>query len=95
MFRSASFGFMLLTTTAAVGGELPRYSVEATCRAAPTLETSDRNTFQNCVRDENQAHTQLRQQWAGFDATRRVMCVQEESIGGAPSYVDLLTCLQM
>jgi hypothetical protein len=47
------------------------------------------------VRDEMQARTQLGKQWPGFDAQRREMCVQEASIGGSPSYVDLLTCLQM
>ena len=95
MFRSASLAFIVLTTSAALGGELPRYDVEAMCRAAPNLGASARTTDQNCVRDETQARTQLGQQWAGFDAQRREMCVQEASIGGSPSYVDLLTCLQM
>ena len=86
---------MLLTASAALGSEIPRYNVEAMCRAAPTLEAGARNTDQNCVRDETQAHTQLGQQWAGFDARRRDVCVKEASIGGPPSYVALLTCLQM
>ena len=95
MFRSASLAFIVLTTSAALGGELPRYDVEAMCRAAPNLGASARTTDQNCVRDETQARTQLGQQWAGFDAQRREVCVQETSIGGPPSYVALLTCLQM
>lgn len=95
MFRSASLAFIVLTTSAALGGELPRYNIEAMCRAAPTLESGARNTDQNCVRDETQARTQLEQQWAGFDTQRRNVCVQEASIGRPPSYVALLTCLQM
>ena len=35
------------------------------------------------------------QHWSGFNAQRREACVQEASIGGPPSYVALLTCLQM
>ncbi|MHC2018142.1 hypothetical protein [Methylobacterium sp. CM6247] len=95
MFRSSALAFLLLTNITALAGELPRYNVEATCRAAPSLEVGDRNTDQTCVRDETQARTQLGQQWAGFDEKRRDQCIQEESIGGTPSYVDLLTCLQM
>jgi hypothetical protein len=95
MFRFAILAFIVLTTSAALGGELPRYNIETMCRAAPTLEGSARNTDQNCVRDETQARTQVEQQWAGFDAQRRNVCVQEASIGGPPSYVALLTCLQM
>ena len=95
MLRSASFAFALLAGSAALASELPRYDVDATCRAAPSLKTGDRNTDRNCVRDETQARTQLERQWAGFDAKQRTLCVQEESLGGSPSYVDLLTCLQM
>ena len=95
MLRTAGLGFILLSTATAWSGELPRYDVEATCRAAPTLEGSTGNTDRNCLRDEMQARTQLGQQWAGFDARRRNECIQEAGLGGTPSYVALLTCLQM
>ena len=91
MLRFASFACALLIGSAALASELPRYDVDATCRAAPSLEDGDRN----CERDETQARTQLERQWAGFDAKQRALCVQEESLGGSPSYVDLLTCLQL
>ncbi|WP_336491097.1 hypothetical protein [Methylobacterium nigriterrae] len=95
MFRPAGLALILLTTSAAWGGELPRYNIEATCRAAPTLAGTTGNTDQNCIRDETQARSQLGQQWSGFDARRRNECVQEASLAGTPSYVALLTCLQM
>jgi hypothetical protein len=95
MFRTASSVFIVLTASAALGGELPRYNIEATCRAAPTLAGGPQNVDQSCLKDETQARTQLVRQWSGFDARRREMCAQEASIGGTPSYVALLTCLQM
>ncbi|MER2265446.1 hypothetical protein [Methylobacterium oxalidis] len=95
MFRFSSTALVVLATTAAWGGELPRYDLEATCRAAPTLQGSPANTDRNCLRDEAQARAQLGQQWTGFDARRRDECVQEAGLGGSPSYVALLTCLQM
>ncbi|ACA20996.1 hypothetical protein M446_6749 [Methylobacterium sp. 4-46] len=95
MFRSAGLVFIVLTTSAALGGEFPRYDIEATCRAAPALAGGTGNVDRNCLRDEAQARTQVEQQWAGFQTRRRDNCVQETSIGGPPSYVALLTCLQM
>ena len=68
MFRCAGLALILLTTSAAWGSEIPRYDIEATCRAAPTLQGGPGNTDRNCIRDETQARTQLGQQWAGFDA---------------------------
>jgi hypothetical protein len=95
MFRCAGLALFLLTTSAAWGGEIPRYDIEATCRAAPTLQGGPGNTDRNCIRDETQARTQLGQQWAGFDAKQQDECVQEAGLNGSPSYVALLTCLQM
>ncbi|WP_162560731.1 hypothetical protein [Methylobacterium durans] len=95
MFCFAGIALVVLATSAAWGRELPRYDIEATCRAAPTLQGAAGNTDRNCLRDEAQARAQLGQQWAGFDARRRDECVQEASLGGSPSYVALLTCLQM
>jgi hypothetical protein len=95
MIRPTSLAFIALAITPALGGELPRYDVEAMCRAAPSLEAGARNTDRSCVRDETQAREQLAQHWSGFNAQRREACVQEASIGGPPSYVALLTCMQM
>ncbi|KQO97869.1 conserved exported protein of unknown function [Methylorubrum extorquens] len=95
MVRYASLALILLTTSATWGGEIPRYDIEATCRAAPTLQGNAGNTDRNCIKDETQARTQLGQQWAGFDARQRDECVREAGLGGSPSYVALLTCLQM
>ncbi|GJE14330.1 MULTISPECIES: hypothetical protein [Methylobacterium] len=96
MLRTVSLALITLTVSAAWGEELPRYDVEAMCRAAPTLQGDAAGaTDRNCVRDEMQARTQLGPLWAGFDAQRRDACVRVARIGGPPSYVALLTCLQM
>ncbi|GJE55201.1 MULTISPECIES: hypothetical protein [Methylobacterium] len=87
--------FVSLVTLAAAGGRPPTFDVKATCRAAPSLGAGNGNTDQNCLRDETQARTQLVKLWSSFDPRRRALCVQEAGNGGSPSYVDLLTCLQM
>jgi hypothetical protein len=90
-------GLMLLffAGSSAKAEDLPRFNIEAMCRAAPTLGASDQNTDQNCVRDETQARSQLEQKWGSYDARQRNMCVEETNSGGAPSYVDVLTCIEM
>ncbi|MBB3018945.1 hypothetical protein FHR70_001999 [Microvirga lupini] len=95
MLRIASLIMLLLATPVAWAEELPRFDIAAMCKAAPRLEASDKDTDQNCVRDETEARRQLEQQWASFDPRQREMCARETTVGGAPSYVDVLTCIQM
>ncbi|MDP4006063.1 hypothetical protein [Methylobacterium sp. NEAU K] len=85
----------LLAATAVQADEVPRFNIKAICGEAPSLGQSARTTDQGCIHDETLARTQLEQQWAGFKAQRRKACIQEVSIGGPPSYVALLTCIQM
>src|SRR6478735_10190593 len=85
----------LPAATAAYAEAVPRFDIKAICGAAPSLGQSAQATDQGCIHDETLARTQLEQQWSGFTAQRRESCVREVSIGGPPSYVALLTCLQM
>jgi len=47
------------------------------------------------VNDERKARQQLTSQWSKFSASSKAECIPQESIGGTPSYVSLLTCLQL
>ena len=48
-----------------------------------------------CMRQELQARTELRKKWTTFATADRANCLAETNTGGPPSYVELLTCLQM
>jgi hypothetical protein len=37
----------------------------------------------------------LQKQWSQLRETERRECIEEADINGTPSYVDLLTCLQL
>ena len=81
----------------AVADRLPAFDVSRSCKldvAATTGLTVDQS-LKNCVNDENRARQQLVSQWSKFSASSRSQCLPLESIGGTPSYVSLLTCLQM
>jgi hypothetical protein len=96
MFKpSCLLVLFFLAATAVKAEEVPRFNIKAICGEAPSLGQSAQATDKGCIQDETQARAQLEQQWPGFKASRRSACVQEASIGGPPSYVALLTCLQM
>jgi hypothetical protein len=86
----------LLATTVAMADSVPKYDMARTCRldhaAASGLAVSE--SMKNCVRDEKQAFGQLQKQWPKFASAKRAGCVSQNTIGGTPSYVGLLTCLQ-
>jgi hypothetical protein len=94
-FPAVLFG-SLLVTTVAMADSVPKYDMARTCRldhaAASGLAVSE--SMKNCVRDEKQASAQLQKQWSKFPAAKRAGCVSQNTIGGTPSYVGLLTCLQ-
>jgi len=50
---------------------------------------------ETCLRKEREAQEQLRQKWATFRASDRSYCTKLASLGGVPSYVELLTCLDV
>ena len=79
----------------ATAQQVPRLVIEATCKAEQHLIAGDRNPYDGCMSDETAAERQLQGMWSSASAAHREMCGQEAQIGGTPSYVDMLTCLQM
>ena len=81
----------------AAADRVPVFDVSRSCKldVAATTGLSVDQSLKNCVNDENRARQQLVSQWSKFSASSRSQCLPLESIGGTPSYVSLLTCLQM
>jgi hypothetical protein len=75
--------------------EVPQFDIEATCRAAQPLGPEDTDPFSGCMSDEKTAEDDLHRQWSSFNPDSRATCVRETGIGGYPSYVEVLTCMQM
>lgn len=97
--RAYTLGMMVLLGSLgalpAAAQEPPRFNVEATCREAQPLTPQDTNPYESCMRDETAAERQLREIWSSSAPGQRDICGQEAQIGGTPSYVDMLTCLQI
>jgi hypothetical protein len=81
----------------AVADRVPAFDINRSCRLdlAATAGLSVDQTTKSCVNDEKRARQQLASQWSRFSAASKAQCVPQESIGGTPSYVSLLTCLQL
>jgi hypothetical protein len=80
---ASAFGCMWGFT--ATAQQVPRLNIEATCKAEQPLVAGDPNPYER----------QLQGMWGSTAAGLRQRCGQEAQIGGTPSYVDMLTCLQM
>jgi hypothetical protein len=81
----------------AVADRLPAFDVARSCKLdlAATAGLSVDQSLKSCINDENRAQRQLVGQWSKFSASSKAQCVPLEGVGGTPSYVSLLTCLQM
>ena len=71
--------------------DMPLYNLSKSCRSETATAAGDRN----CLANEQHARETLLRQWSRFAPADKGNCLQVEEAGGAPSYVELLTCLQM
>jgi hypothetical protein len=75
-----------------VADTVPKFKIES-CRAAE--QGSEGRDAQGCFRDEQSAKDKLRETWSSFDASQKTHCQALLKAGGMPSYVELLTCMEM
>ena len=75
--------------------KVPHLDIEKGCRAAGKLETTDIQPVQSCVSQEMDTRAKLEKEWTSFPPSYRTACIEETNIGGDPSYVEVLTCLEM
>jgi len=74
---------------------VPKFDVELTCRPAGRVASLPGRDASACQRDETGARSKLDQDWPQYSAIQRTHCRGLVALGGAPSYVELLTCLEM
>jgi hypothetical protein len=89
---SISVVFLSSQLVLAVADRLPKFDVAQGCRQAVTATTA---SMKSCLNDEQGARNTLTKTWTQFSAGAKRNCIDETSMDGTPSYVELLTCLQM
>ena len=80
----------------AVSGDLATIDVQRSCRLAAGIQMSPtQDVIKFCVNDEHDAHDTLSKGWGTYAAADKLHCVQMATKGYLPSYVELLTCIEM
>jgi len=70
---------------------VPKFDTGPSCRSADATCVIGRNAA-SCERDELKARGTLEQEWSQFTPSDQARCVRLVTLGGSPSYVELLTC---
>ena len=76
------------------GGGVPDFDVKQSCQEARKFGslTEKSSDYRGCLRDEEGARRQLDAIWSSFKPDQKRECLDG---GPDPSYVELLTCLQL
>ena len=74
---------------------VPKFDVERTCRPVATMGGLPGRDAPACRRDEQDARNKLKDGWSQYSREDRSRCAGFVGVGGPPSYVELLTCLEM
>jgi hypothetical protein len=90
LIRAAAFA----TTVVAAADKVPALNVEASCRDAAE-RAAPVGTFDSCMRREREARVQLTGKWPEFTSGDKSHCIGLSSLGGMPTYTELLTCLEL
>jgi hypothetical protein len=80
-----------------VADAVPRYDVKPTCRAAINLVVGagEGRTVESCLAGEEKARKELEKDWPKIPSAERSQCIATMAKGGAPSYVELVVCIEM
>jgi hypothetical protein len=84
-----------LQVAIAVADGPPKLDVTATCKAAADYSISPGRDKDSCMGDEDTAKGALVQNWSKYSATDKTQCIGTVTTGGPPSYVELLSCLEI
>lgn len=73
----------------------PRFDIAASCRDVGKSGVDVGRPASACRDDEERARDALAARWARYQPAARTTCVEGATSGGPPSYVEVLTCLEM
>jgi hypothetical protein len=74
---------------------VPKFDTGPSCRSAGAAAVMATRDTATCERDENNARATLEKEWSQFTPSDQARCVRLVTLGGGPSYVELLTCLEL
>ena len=81
----------------ALADAVPDLDVEKTCRSAQIAGSgvSDKASYDGCLRSENDARKEAQNHWGSYSEPAKRQCEAQFKAGGYPSYVEMVTCLEL
>lgn len=74
---------------------VPQLDVTPSCHAAENAAVMPNRSEATCAHSENAARAKLEQEWSQFTAQQQGHCIRLSALGSSPSYIELLTCLEL
>ena len=76
---------------------MPNLDVEQTCRSSQVANTSisDQANYDGCLRSEREARKEAERKWGTYSSAAKRQCEDQFKAGGFPSYVEMVTCLEL
>ena len=87
--------FVFMASFGIAVAQVPQFDPGPGCRAGADSGASVRKDVDSCIKSERAARDQLVRQCDAFAATDRARCASQTQAGGPPSYIEVLTCLEM
>jgi hypothetical protein len=91
----AALAFLLSTLPLSAREAVPHLDVDPGCRAAEAAATVVGRDRDNCRADESSAKDALGRDWDKYSSADKSHCTALVQTGGPPSYVELLSCLEI
>lgn len=95
MRTSLTAVLLLAAVSTAAAQQPPQFDAKPGCEAGARTGISDKPDAEACLRGELKARDDLKVQWTQFSAADKQRCVAKTHMGGPPSYVEVLTCLEL
>ena len=74
---------------------VPKIDIGRSCQSAGAAAGAATRDKAACEQSENKARATLEKEWSQFTPSDQTSCARLVTLGGSPSYVELLTCLEM
>jgi hypothetical protein len=95
MFLPLSLLLVAIPLASAVADPVPAFDLHPTCRGSAATAGGGGSGLDVCLHSERSARDKLAQEWSEFSAADRSRCIQLTHMTRMPSYVQVLTCLEM
>ena len=88
---------LALASASARADAVPDLDVERTCQSAQVTNTtiSDKANYDGCIRSERDAKKEAERHWSSYTPAAKRQCQNQFKAGGFPSYVEMVTCLEL